>query len=136
VGAISLHHAGTFTLLLWLITAEHGRRLVPDARSLVLAGLVSAALAGAVPLSLGPPPGASPGGAPRILLGPWYLLGLQGALVDLPVPAAWLAVLLLVLLLGFVRHADGFARKLLLALAGAWVAAWVGFTARILLMAR
>ena len=49
LGAISLHHAGTFTLLLWLITAEHGRRLVPDARALVLAGLVSAALAGTVP---------------------------------------------------------------------------------------
>jgi hypothetical protein len=136
VGAISLHHAGTFTFLLWLITAEHGRRLVPDARSLVLAGLVSAALAGAVPLTLGPPPGASPSGAAQILLGPWYLLGLQGALVDLPVPSAWLAPLLLVLLLGFVRGADGRARRLLLVLAGAWVAAWVGFTARILLLAR
>ncbi|HEX5855270.1 MAG TPA: cytochrome b N-terminal domain-containing protein [Thermoanaerobaculia bacterium] len=136
VGAISLHHAGTFTVLLWLVTAEHGRRLVPDARSLVLAGLVSAALAGTVPLPLGPPPDASPGGAARILLGPWYLLGLQGALVDLPVPSAWLAPLLLVLLLGTVRHADGRARRLLLILAGAWAAAWVAFTARILLLAR
>jgi hypothetical protein len=136
VGAISLHHAGTFTLLLWLITAEHGRRLVPDARSLVLAGLVTAALAGAVPLPLGPPPGASPGEAARILLGPWYLLGLQGALVDLPVSAAWLGPLLLVLGLGLVRHADGRARRWLLVLASAWVAAWVGFTARILLLAR
>lgn len=135
LGAISLHHAGTFTLLLWLITAEHGRRLVPDARSLVLAGLVSAALAGSVPLPLGPPPGASPGGA-RILLGPWYLLGLQGALVDLPVSAAWLGPLLFVLGLGLARHADGRARRLLLVLASAWVAAWVGFTARILLLAR
>jgi hypothetical protein len=135
LGAISLHHAGTFTLLLWLITVEHGRRLVPDARSLVLAGLVSAALAGAVPLSLGPPPSAPPGAA-RILLGPWYLLGLQGALVDLPVPSAWIAPLLLVLLLGFVRHADGRARRLLLVLSGAWLGAWIGFTARILLLAR
>jgi Cytochrome b/b6/petB len=135
LGAISLHHAGTFTLLLWLITAEHGRRLVPDARGLVLAGLVSAALAGAVPLPLGPPPGVPPGAA-RILLGPWYLLGLQGALVDLPVPSAWLAPLLLVLLLGFVRGADGRARRLLLVLSGACLGAWIGFTARILLLAR
>lgn len=136
VGAISLHHAGTFTLLLWLITAEHGRRLVPDARSLVLAGLASAALAGTVPLPLGPPPGASPGGAARILFGPWYLLGLQGALVDLPISAAWLGPLLFVLVLGFVRHADGRARRLLLILSGAWLGAWIGFTARILLLAR
>jgi hypothetical protein len=136
VGAISLHHAGTFALLIWLITAEHGRRLVPDARSLVLAGLVSAALAGAVPLPLGPPPGAIPGGAARILLGPWYLLGLQGALVDLPVPSAWLAPLLLVLLLGLLRGADGIKRKALLVLTGVWFAAWIGFTARILLLAR
>jgi hypothetical protein len=136
LGAISLHHAGTFTLLLWLITAEHGRRLVPDARSLVLAGLVSAALAGAVPLPLGPPPGASPGGAGRILLGPWYFLGLQGALVDLPASAAWFGPLLLVLALGLLRHADGRARGLLLALTGAFVAAWIGFAARILLLAR
>ncbi len=136
LGAISLHHAGTFTLLLWLITAEHGRGLVPDARALVLAGLVSAALAGAVPLPLGPPPGASPGGAARILLGPWYLLGLQGSLVDLPVPAAWLGPLLFVLGLGLVRHADGRPRRVLLVLSGAWVAAWIAFTARILLLAR
>jgi ubiquinol-cytochrome c reductase cytochrome b subunit len=135
LGAIALHHAGTFTLLLWLITVEHGRRLVPDARALILAGLVSAALAGAVPLPLGPPPGAPPG-ATAILLGPWYLLGLQGALVDLPVPSAWLAPLLLVLLLGLVRHADGRARRLLLVLTGAWFAGWIGFTARILLLAR
>lgn len=134
LGAISLHHAGTFTLLLWLITAEHGRRLVPDARALVLSGLVSAALAGAVPLPLGPPSGAQ--GAERILLGPWYLLGLQGALVDLPILSAWLAPFLLVLLLGLVRHADGRWRRLLLVLTGAWLAAWIGFTARILLLAR
>jgi hypothetical protein len=135
VGAISLHHAGTFTFLLWLITAEHGRRLVPDARSLVLAGLVSAALAGTLPLPLGPPPGGLPG-SDRILLGPWYLLGLQGALVDLPVPSAWIAPVLLVLLLGLVRHAEGRAHTLVLVLAGAWVAAWIAFTARILLLAR
>ena len=87
-------------------------------------------------MPLGPRPGASPGGPVQNLLGPWYLLGLQGALVDLPVPSAWLVPLLLVLLLGFVRHADGHARRLLLVLAGAWVAAWIGFTARILLLAR
>ncbi|MFI5119029.1 MAG: cytochrome b N-terminal domain-containing protein [Thermoanaerobaculia bacterium] len=135
LGPISLHHAGTFTFLLWLVTAEHGRRLVPDARAFVLAGLVSAALAGTLPLPLGPPPGALPGSG-RIVLGPWYLLGLQGALVDLPVPSAWIAPLLLVLLLGLLRGADGIKRKALLVLTGMWFAAWIGFTARILLLGR
>lgn len=135
LGAISLHHAATFTLLLWLVTAEHGRRLVPDARALVLAGLVSVALAGTAPLPLGLPSGTPPGGAAHILLGPWYLLGLQGALVDLPVPAAWLGPLLFVLGLGLVRHSDR-ARRLVVMLLAGWVAAYAAFTVRILVLAR
>lgn len=132
LGPAALHHAGTFTLLLWLFTAEHAGRLIPDARGTVLAGLVSAALAGSVPLPLGAPPSA----APAHLLGPWSLLGLQGALVALPAAAGWLLPLAAVLLLGLVRHADGRTRRVLLAALGAWCAAYAYFTVRVLLSAR
>jgi hypothetical protein len=137
LGAVALHHAGTFTLLLWLFTSEHGGRFLPDARGTVLAGLVSVALAAAVPLPLGVFPGGSAPGAPaHLLLGPWYLLGLQGALVDLPVAAGWLGPLVPVLLLGLVRHSTERTRTALLALLVAWAAAYGAFTVRILLLSR
>jgi hypothetical protein len=132
LGPAALHHAGTFTLLLWLFTAEHGGRVIPDTRGTVLAALVSLAFAGTVPLPLGAPPAA----APAHLLGPWSLLGLQGALVSLPPAAGWLLPLAFVLLLGFVRHADGRARRVLLAALAAACAAYVFFTVRVLLSAR
>lgn len=131
--AVALHHAGAFSLLLWILTAAHAARLAPDARSVVLAGLGSAALAGAFPVGLGGVPSAE---APHFLLGPWYLLGLQGALLDLPVLAGWGAPLACVLLLGFVRHAEGRARATLLAALAALLAANAAFTARLLLAAR
>jgi hypothetical protein len=83
------------------------------------------------------PPGAAAPGAPtHLLLGPWYLLGLQGALVDLPVAAGWLAPLALVLPLVFLRHARGRVRAALLALLAAWIAADAAFTVRLLLLSR
>lgn len=129
LGAVALHHAGTFTLLLVLLTAGHALRLVPDLRSWVLAGLVSAALAGALPLGLGHAPSRP---APRLLLGPWYLLGLQGALIDLPVAVGWLGPLVLVLLLGLARHVQGKARALVIGALVALAAANLGFTIRLL----
>jgi len=132
LGSAALHHAGTFALLLWLLTAEHGARLFPDGRSTVLAGLVSIALAGAAPLSPGPPPGTEH----AMLLGPWYLLGLQGLLVDLPVAAAWVASAGVVLLLGLVRHAGPRARRALLLALAVWTVAYAGFTVRLLLLSR
>jgi ubiquinol-cytochrome c reductase cytochrome b subunit len=130
-GTILLHHAGTFTLLLWLLTAEHAGHSWPDLRSTVLAGLVSFALAGLVPLPLGPP---SPGDG--LLLGPWYLLGLQGALVSLPRAAGWAAPLALVLAVGLVRHSEGRTRSALVVFIGLWLAAYAVFTARVLLLSR
>ena len=50
-------------------------------------------------------PPSPPTGA--LLLGPWYLLGLQGALLHLPVAAGWLLPLLLLAAVGLVRHVDG-----------------------------
>lgn len=132
LGAVALHHAGTLTLLLWLFTAEHGGRLLPDVRGTVLAALVSLALAGVVPLPLGAPPSASP----AHLLGPWSLLGLQGALVYSPPAAGWLLPLALVLLLGLARHTEGRTRRALLAALAAACAAYVFFTVRVLLSAR
>jgi hypothetical protein len=129
---VALHHAGTFTLLAWLLTAEHGKTLAPDLRSTVLAALGSFAAAGLLPVSLGPavaPPGT-------LLLGPWYLLGLQGALVVLPVAAGWLLPLVLLVAVGLVRHVDGRPRTALLAFAAAWSAGYLAFTIRLLLAAR
>jgi hypothetical protein len=132
LAAVALHHAGTFTLLTWLLTAEHGRALAPDLRSTVLAALGSFAAAGILPVALGP--AAAPDGA--MLLGPWYLLGLQGALLHLPVPVGWAAPCLLVLAVGAARHLEGRARAALLAFGAAWGAAYVAFTVRMLLAAR
>lgn len=132
LGPAALHHAGTFALLLWLLTAEHGARLFPDGRSTVLAGLVSIALAGAVPLSLGPPPGPDH----ALLLGPWYLLGLQGLLVDLPVAGAWIASAGVVALLGLVRHAGPRARRALVLALAVWAIGYAGFTVRVLLLSK
>ncbi len=132
LGAVALHHAGTFTLLLWLFTAEHAGRVYPDVRGTVLAGLASAAFAGVLPLPLGAPPSASP----AHLLGPWSLLGLQGALAVLPPAAGWLLPLSAVLFLGLVRHVDGRARRGLLAALAAWTALYAFFTVRVLLGAK
>lgn len=129
---VALHHAGTFTLLAWLLTAEHGGALVPDLRATVLAALGSFAAAGLLPVPLGP--AVAPDGA--LLLGPWYLLGLQGALLHLPVAAGWLLPLLLLFAVGFVRQADGRLRAALLAFAGAWSAGYLAFTLRLLFASR
>lgn len=134
LGTVALHHAGTLTIVIWLFTSEHAERLLPDRRSTILAGLVSAAFAGAVPLSLGAPPGSAPVG--RLLLSPWYLLGLQGALVDLPAAAGWLVPLLLVGTLGLVRHAGPRGRRLLVGLLAAGALADLAWTLRLLLLGR
>jgi hypothetical protein len=132
LGPAALHHAGTFTILLWFLTAEHAGRLLPDARGTTLAALVSVALAGVVPLPLGAPPSV----APVHLLGPWSLLGLQGALEVLPPWIGWLAPLELVVLLGLLRWAKGRLRNVLLALVGLWLAEYAFFTVRVLVAAR
>ena len=126
---VALHHAGTFTLLAWLLTAEHGKALAPDLRSTVLAALGSFAAAGLLPVTLGP--AAPPAGV--LLLGPWYLLGLQGALLHLPAAAGWILPLLLLAAVGLVRHVEGRARAALLAFAAAWSAGYLAFTVRLLL---
>jgi hypothetical protein len=129
---VALHHAGTFTLLAWLLTAEHGGALAPDLRSTVLAALGSFAAAGFLPVSLGP--AAAPDGS--LLLGPWYLLGLQGALAVLPVAAGWILPLVLIGAVGLVRHLEGRPRAAVLAFLAAWGAVYLAFTIRLLVATR
>jgi hypothetical protein len=126
-----LHHAATATVLLWIFTAEHGHSLFPDERALTLAGLLSAGCAGLFPLPLGA--SAAHG---QLLLGPWYLLGLQGMLVDLPVIFGWAGPLVLVLLLGAVRHVEGKSRSAIVWTLCILSALYVAFTVRLLLLHR
>ena len=130
-GALStaaLHHCASFSVLLWILAAEHGGRLWPDARALVLAAAVSAGLAGLVRIPLGP--AAAP--AETLLLGPWYMLGLQGALLHLPRFVGWAAPAALVLLLGLTWHLHGKRRLALLAALALAVLIYGGFTAMLL----
>jgi hypothetical protein len=126
-GPVALHHAGTFTVLPWLLSIEHGRRVWPDARSWVTALAGSVAIAGLVPVPLGP---ADAAGAS--LLGPWYLLGLQGMLLDLPIASAWIVPIAFLLGVGGLAHVQGRRRTVVLAGLGCVAAAWVGWTVRLL----
>ena len=130
LSAVALHHVGTFTLAVWLLASQHGRRLFSDTRPLVAAALVVGVLACFFPVGLGTTPGPS-----GMHLGPWYLLGLQGMLLDLPVAFGWAAPLAFLTLLGLLRHVSGRARTGLAVAIAAFVAAYVGFTIRILVAA-
>jgi len=130
LGAAALHHAGTFSILLVILTVEHARVVWPGTRPSVLAALASVGAAGLLTVPLGPPP---PGHG--VLLGPWPLLGLQGMLVDLPAAAGWIVPLAGVLLLGSLRGAAGPARTAALAALAALAAGWAAFTLRILVLA-
>ena len=129
LAAVSLHHGATYSLLLWVLAAEHAARLWPDARAAVLAGLFSVGLAGLAPLGLGPASAPTDG---ALLLGPWYMLGLQGALMDLPRALGWLAPTALVLNLGLVRHLSGRRRAAALLLLCVSTVIYGAFTARLL----
>lgn len=112
MSTIALHHVGTFTVLTWIVTFEHGRRALPDARSLVLAGATAFVFAALVTLPLGPSPDEA---AAETLLGPWYLLGLQGMVRDLPPLSAWLLAAAVVLSVGTLhRFAESRRPRLLI----------------------
>lgn len=127
LGAVALHHGGTFTLAAWLLSTEHGRRLWPDVRATVQAAALCLALAAVVPLPL-----SNTTDGATLLLGPWFLLGLQGALLDLPAAAGWLVPLLAFVALGAVRHVHGLARKALLTLLAGAFALNLMWTVRLL----
>jgi quinol-cytochrome oxidoreductase complex cytochrome b subunit len=92
---VYLQHACTATLIIWLVTIEHARRILPGAQAIFWT------LPPVAALSLFLVPGLVSRGA-SIEKGPWYLVGLQELLHWLPWPqvAVWLALLgLLVLIL-------------------------------------
>ena len=129
LGAVALHHAGTFTILFAAIAIEHVRRPWADVSAFAIASLVVGIAAALVPVGLGPAV-AGPGG----LIGPWYLLGVQGALLDLPVEAGWIGSLLPIAAMGLLRHAGERERPWVLAGLVAWVVVYAGFTVRALVV--
>lgn len=84
---VYLHHACTATLILWLVTIEHSRRIMPTMRA---AGWT---LPPVLLLSLLLVPGLEWGEA-AVEKGPWYLVGLQELLHWLRTPqvAVWLVL--------------------------------------------
>ena len=92
---------------------------------MVLAGLLCLGLAGLIAVPLGPPALGTRGG---LLPGPWYMLGLQGMLLDLPVAAGWLAPAGFVGLLGLVRGRTPSGRRWLLVAIVAATLIYVGLS--------
>ena len=86
--AVYLQHACTATLIIWLVTIEHARRILPRAQAILWT------LPPVVALSLFLVPGLVARGD-SIEKGPWYLVGLQELLHWLPWPqvVVWLALL-------------------------------------------
>jgi hypothetical protein len=126
LGAVTLHHAGTFTILPWLLSIEHGRRTWPDRQSWVATLLVAGTAAAIVPVPLGPFDGTG-----ARLQGPWYLQGLQGMLLDLPVATAWIVPAAFVAGVGALVHVRGRARTVVVAGLAVLAVAWVGWTVRL-----
>jgi Cytochrome b/b6/petB len=91
---VYLHHAATLTLILWLVTIEHARRILPSAVT------VASIMAPLLVLSFLLVPGIG-WRASAIEKGPWYLVGMQEMLHWLPWPqiAVWLILFGLLLLI-------------------------------------
>lgn len=94
LSTIYLQHACTATLVIWLVTIDHSRRIMPEGRA------VWWTLPGVLLLSLFLVPGLEWRGA-AVEKGPWYLVGLQEFLHWMPQPqiAIWLVLTGLALLI-------------------------------------
>ncbi len=91
---VYIHHVCTATVVIWLVTIEHSRRILPTARAAWWT------LPGVLLFSLFLAPGLE-WRAAAVEKGPWYLIGLQELLHWLPQPqvTVWLALAGLALLL-------------------------------------
>lgn len=101
--AVYLHHAATLTILIWLVTIEHARRLLP--RATTTAQMLPPLLA----LSFFLVPGLG-WRATAIEKGPWYLVGLQELLhwMARPAIAVWLMLLSLLVFILLPKFPRGF----------------------------
>jgi len=82
---VYVHHVATATILVWVFSVEHARRLWPSA------GAVVGVSAAAALLALAAPPGLHDGVEP-VIKGPWYFVGVQEVLHWTTRPAwLWLA---------------------------------------------
>ena len=119
---VYLHHAATLTILIWLVSIEHARLIMPRARALWIV------LPPIVLLSLFLVPGLQ-WQAEAVEKGPWYLVGLQELLHWMPWPGAavWLAILGLVLLIVLPKLPPQMRSAVRWTLAGATVA-YMGLT--------
>ncbi len=94
LSTIYLHHACTATVIIWLITAEHSRRILPAAHSYVwvLPPLLIASLLLVPSLEWR---------VSTVEKGPWYLVGFQELLHWIPAPqaAVWLGLATIALII-------------------------------------
>ena len=132
LSTVAIHHCATFTLLIVLLAAEHARRLVADSRALTLTGLVVVCFAALITVPLGPPEAPRDG---TLLLGPWYLLGLQGALRLWPAAIGWFGPLLLVAPLAALPGSKDRRRRLMLLSALALTLGYLGLSVHLLVVA-
>ncbi|MBW2456237.1 MAG: cytochrome b N-terminal domain-containing protein [Deltaproteobacteria bacterium] len=133
LSTVAIHHCATLTLIIVLLSAEHARRLVADARALTLTALATLGLSAVIAVPLGPAEAPTDG---TFLLGPWYLLGLQGALRLWPVVVGWLAPLVVLAPLAALPIAQPSQRRVLLLAALAITLAYLGLSIHLLLIAQ
>lgn len=132
LSTVAIHHCATFTLVIVLLSADHARRLVADSRALILTALATLCVAALITVPLGPPEAPTDG---TLLLGPWYLLGLQGALRLWPVAVGWFAPLLMLAPLAALPGSDAKRRRWMLLSTLALTLGYLGLSVHLLMIA-
>ena len=130
LSTILQHHVATFTLIVWIIAAEHSRLIFSDEKHTLIAFLIGAIGAGFFAVTLGPGLGLSH----STLHGPWYLLGMQGMLINFePLYCLGFFALLLVSLCSM-KYVKGLWKNGLLFLILGEIIVYIFFTIRIFMV--